>query len=120
MELSNKQKKFADAYIKLQNGTQAAIEAGYPESSAAVRASENLKKPYIVEYIQERSRELEEKSIASIKDCLKLLTSTMNDENASTADRLRACDMRLKSLGAYLDRVQTNTDVVINISVDED
>lgn len=50
-ELTEKQKIFCREYVKYCNGTRAAIKAGYSEDSAAVQASENLRKPNIQAYI---------------------------------------------------------------------
>lgn len=54
MKLTAKQKKFADEYIATSNATQAAISAGYSESSARQIATENLTKPAIVSYIKQK------------------------------------------------------------------
>lgn len=54
MKLTPKQKKFADEYIATSNATQAAISAGYSESSARQIATENLTKPAIVAYINQK------------------------------------------------------------------
>jgi hypothetical protein len=42
-ELTERQKKFADFYFELNNGTKAAIKAGYAASSAYAEASRQLK-----------------------------------------------------------------------------
>ena len=46
-ELTPKQSLFVQEYLKDLNATQAAIRAGYSESSAKVIGCENLTKPYI-------------------------------------------------------------------------
>ena len=43
MKLTEKQKKFADFYIKLGNATQAAIKAGYSEKTARFTGWTNVK-----------------------------------------------------------------------------
>lgn len=48
-----KMERFAQEYIKDFNGTRAAIAAGYSETSAAVIACENLRKPNIKKRIDE-------------------------------------------------------------------
>jgi phage terminase small subunit len=60
VKLTLKQKLFCDWYIKLANGTQAAIRAGYSEKTAQEIASENLSKPMIRAYIKKRMTQLEE------------------------------------------------------------
>jgi len=54
--LTDKQERFCQEYLIDLNGTQAAIRAGYSESSAKEIASENLTKPNI----QERIKALQE------------------------------------------------------------
>lgn len=99
MALTAKQKKFADGWAKTFNGTQAAIDAGYKERSAASIASENLRKPEIQAYIHARMRE----QAASPEETLAFMTSVMRGQvkdqfglDASLADRLRACEGLMK------------------------
>lgn len=54
---TNKQRAFVNEYFVDFNGTQAAIRAGYPETSAATIASENLRKPHIAAEIERRMSE---------------------------------------------------------------
>lgn len=49
-----KEQQFINSYLDHGNGAQAAIEAGYAKSGAAVRASELLKKPRIRRYIRSK------------------------------------------------------------------
>jgi hypothetical protein len=49
-----KEQQFINSYLDHGNGMQAAIEAGYARSGAAVRASELLKKPRIRRYIRSK------------------------------------------------------------------
>jgi phage terminase small subunit len=51
--LTDKQRIFCHEYCRNGwNGTQAAIKAGYSKDTSGVIAMENLKKPYIQEYIE--------------------------------------------------------------------
>ena len=43
--LTEKERIFADEYIKTTNATQSAIKAGYAENSASVTGSKMLRKP---------------------------------------------------------------------------
>lgn len=58
--MTERQKQFVEEYIllKCRNATQAAINAGYSEKTAYSIASENLKKPVIREYLEQRKGEL--------------------------------------------------------------
>lgn len=73
-KLTIKQKKFADEYIKTGNATQSAINAGYSKKTARVTGAENLTKPNIKAYVDERMKKLEEEAIADQKEILKGLT----------------------------------------------
>lgn len=72
-KLTGKQKLFADYYIGEANlnATRAAILAGYSEKTARQMGSENLSKPNISEYIENRLDELALKS----KEVLAILTN---------------------------------------------
>lgn len=80
MKLSVKQKRFADYYIETGNATEAAIKAGYSKKTARQIGEQNLKKPYIAEYIQARMAEKDKKVIASQNEILEFLTKVMRGE----------------------------------------
>lgn len=80
-KLTLKQKKFADEYIISGNATIAAIKAGYSEKTAGQTGAENLKKPYIKSYIEERLAELNSEKIADQEEILQYLTSVMRGEH---------------------------------------
>lgn len=54
MALTAKQQRFVDEYLKDLNATQAAIRAGYSKKTAAVIATENLRKPNIQAIVTKR------------------------------------------------------------------
>ena len=111
-KLTLKQKKFADEYIISGNATIAAIKAGYSEKTAGQTGAENLKKPYIKSYIDERLKVIESKKTATQQEVLEYLTSVMRGEqreqtligmgqgfqeityiDVSAKDRLKAADL---------------------------
>ena len=79
-KMTAKQQRFCDEYLIDLNATQAAIRAGYSEKTAGVIASENLKKPYLQEYIQKRMAEKEDALIAKQDEVMKYLSSVMRRE----------------------------------------
>jgi len=79
-KLTLKQQKFADEYIISGNATQAAIKAGYKEKTAYQTGAENLRKPQIKSYIDERLSELSSKKIADQDEVLQFFTSVMRGE----------------------------------------
>lgn len=62
MALTPKQIRFCEEYLIDLNATQAAIRAGYSEKTATIIGFENLTKPNIQEFIQQRQKELQEKT----------------------------------------------------------
>lgn len=79
-KMTLKQQRFADEYIITGNATQSAIKAGYSKKTAKVIANENLTKPYIKKYIDERLAQLESEKIASQQEVLSYLSSVMRGE----------------------------------------
>jgi phage terminase small subunit len=80
MKLTEKQKAFCDYYIELGNATEAATKAGYSEKTARFIGAENLTKPNISEYIEERLKEIESKRIADAKEVMEYLTAVMRGD----------------------------------------
>ncbi|WP_268623877.1 terminase small subunit [Paenibacillus alvei] len=80
MKLRPRQKAFADYYIELGNATEAAKRAGYSKRTARVIGAENLTKPYIRSYIDERMASKESERIASQDEVLELLTRILRGE----------------------------------------
>lgn len=57
--LNDKQQRFCEEYLANgNNATQAAIAAGYSENTAAEMGYENLRKPHISDYIEERKKQI--------------------------------------------------------------
>lgn len=79
-KLTLKQQRFADEYIICGNATEAAIKAGYAKRSAQQVGSENLLKPVIKSYIDERLDELKSEKVADQQEVLEFLTSVMRGE----------------------------------------
>ena len=78
--LTEKQKAFADEYIISLNATDAAIKAGYSKNSAKEIGHENLTKPHIKKYIENRLKEKESARIATQDEVLEYLTEVMRGE----------------------------------------
>lgn len=57
-ELTPRQKRFVEEYLRNGNGTAAAIAAGYSEKTAAGQASRLLKEPAVQEYRMELEKKL--------------------------------------------------------------
>lgn len=72
--MNERQRRFADEYIKTGNATQAAINAGYSEKTANRIASQNLSKLDIKSYIDEQMQELHRSNIMDAKEALSILS----------------------------------------------
>ena len=97
MNLTPKQKAFADYYIECGNSTEAARKAGYSEKASRFIGSENLTKPNISAYIAERMQAQNEARVASADEVLAFFSSVMRGEvkdqfglDAALSDRLNA------------------------------
>ncbi len=140
-KLTAKQRRFCDEYLIDLNATQAAIRAGYSEKNARNIASENLAKPNIKAYIDERMAEKESQLIATQDEVLKYLTSVLRGESQSTEivvegtgdgcseartlkkepsekDRLRAAELLGKRYGLYTDKVEADVDMALTVNID--
>lgn len=143
MKLTDKQKRFCDEYLIDLNATQAAIRAGYSKKTAFIIANENLKKPYIKGYIDERLKQLEDKRIAKADEVLKYLTSVMRNEvkeevvvveskgdgcssartikkDMSAKDRNKAAELLGKRYRLFVDKVEADVNQVVVFDGEED
>ena len=156
-KLTAKQQRFCDEYLTDFNATQAAIRAGYSVKTAAVIATENLRKPNISEYIAKRMQQKEVELIADQDEVLRYLTSVMRREMkesvvvtlqnkvekwvkdeetgklkkqtvteeapavveipARLSDANRAAEMLGKAHGIFIDKLELDADMELNITV---
>lgn len=131
-KLSVKRKKFADEYIICGNATQAAIDAGYSKRSAKQTGSRLLDQAEIKEYIDERMKELEAKSIADQTEILQYLTRVIRDEETEeilvnignmeqeirtvrvpAKDRIKAAELLGKRYQLWTDKVDVSSDLTL-------
>lgn len=80
MKLTQKQRLFADEYIRSGNATQSAIKAGYSVRTAKQVGTENLSKPYLKAYIDAKMAEIESHKIADAKEVLEFYTRVLRKE----------------------------------------
>ena len=112
--------KFADEYIKTGIGNHSAETAGYSKKTSEAKASQLLADPRIKAYIRERTENLADEGIASMKDVLEYLTRVMRGEekdafdlDPSLAERTRAAQELMRRLGAEDNNKSTQV-VIIN------
>lgn len=95
MNLTPKQKAFADEYLICGNATEAARKVGYKQPH--VQGSQNLGKLSVSSYIAERQKQIESSRIADVKEVMEFYSAVMRGEvkdqfdmDASLTDRLSA------------------------------
>jgi phage terminase small subunit len=134
-----KQKRFCDEYLIDTNATQAAIRAGYSEKTAYAIGNENLSKPEIRAYIDERLAEMQSKTIASAEEVIQYLTSVLRGESKSSVlslcgngyqeviekkpdekEKLKAAELLAKRYGLLTDKVGIEGVIPVVISGDDD
>ena len=143
MKLTLKQQRFADEYIISGNATEAAIKAGYSKKTARSIADENLTKPDIKIYIDEKLKELSDKRIADQHEVLAYLTSVLRGETQSEIvvvegvgdgcsearrlqklpdekERLKAAELLGKRMGLFKDKLDVTANVPVIISGGDD
>jgi phage terminase small subunit len=118
-----KQIAFCEHYIACGNAAQAARLAGYSARNSAQQGLENLRKPYLAEYIARHSKTIAARSerILSAQERQELLSKIATDIDENTVDRIRAIDTLNKMTGAYTERVRAevshNTGVLDEILI---
>lgn len=118
-KLTERQRRFVDAYIETGNASEAARRAGYSEKNANRIGTENLSKLVIQKAIEERMREIEAAKTATPEEAIKFLSAVIRDElteevvanefigegcskirivdkKSSIRDRLKAAELLLK------------------------
>ncbi|VGV56000.1 terminase small subunit [Streptococcus pyogenes] len=137
-KLTLKQKRFADEYIISANATAAAIKAGYSKKTARSIGQENLTKPDIKTYIDERLEKLESEKIATQEEVLQYLTSIMRGEqqektlisigelgqeivdiDVGAKDRLKAAELLGKRYRLFTDKIEAEVQGTV-VFVNED
>jgi phage terminase small subunit len=115
MPLTEKQLAFCEFYIECGNATEAAKNAGYSKKTAYSVGSENLKKPEISAYIENRLAEQRAKRIASSDEVMEFFSAVMRGEVKDAFDLDPALDTRIaagkeimKRYNAAADRNRTS------------
>ena len=137
--MTERQKKFADEYIKDCNGSRA-YKAAYPtvksDEAARVNASKLLTKTNIKEYIKEQLDKISSAKIADAKEVMEYLTSVLRgehteevvviegngdgyssattvDKEVGAKDRLKAAELLGKRYGIFTDKVNLEVEPVV-------
>ena len=144
LALSVKQEKFCLEYAKSGNQTQAYLKAGYSvknDATAAANASRMLKNANVKARLAELAEEAKNASIADIVEMQQTLTKIIRqqlteevivvesvgdfmsearkmDKNPAIKDIISAITTLGKMQGLFIDKVQQEVDMDLNITVD--
>jgi phage terminase small subunit len=133
--MNERQKRFADYYIETGNATQSAIKAGYSKKTAEIMGHENLRKPKIKSYIDERLKMQSDERIATAEEVLQLLTkmargqteeeiATFNPAHGETEiiskkvsgrEQVKAQELLGKRYRLFVDKIDVTANVPIKI-----
>lgn len=121
--LTEKERIFADEYIKTTNATQSAIKAGYAEKSASSKGSQLLRKVKVRKYIDDVMEKRSKNTIATADEVLEYLTKVMNGEekdafglDTSIVDRTKAAELLGKRHMLFTEKVKLDAEIEIDIS----
>lgn len=138
MKLTPKQQAFADYYIETGNATESAVKAGYSKKTAKEIGCENLTKPNIKNYIDERMKAMNDKRIAKAEEVLQYLTRVLRGEETeqvvvtentgdytseariinkelSAKDRIKAAELLGKRYALFTEKVDIEGNVGVTI-----
>ena len=141
--MTDKQKRFCDEYLVDYNATQAAVRAGYSAKTAYSIGTENLKKPELKNYIDQRNEELRSERTADAAEVMEYLTSVVRGESRATVvvvegvgdgcseakiiekppdekERLKAAELLGKRFGLFTEKVNVSGNVPVVICGEDD
>lgn len=142
--MTEKQKRFCDEYLIDCNATRAYktvyknVKSDETAKSAASRLLTNVN---VKKYIDDRMEEIHNEKTADAQEVIEYLTSVMRGESTSEEivvegtgdgcsiaraiekapsekDRLKAAELLGKRYGLYTDKVDMDTDLDLNITID--
>lgn len=100
--MNDRQKRFCEFYAENPDGTAAAINAGYSFRTAASIASENLRKPELLQYIRKLQAEAAEIRVASVTEAKAIWSDILRDPVQKATDRIRAGELLARAAGAFV------------------
>lgn len=100
--MTEKQRRFVEAYARSGNATQAAKAAGYSKNTAHSSGQRLLKNAEIKKFLESLLEPEHEKSIATVTEIREFWTDIMNSQNEKTVSKLKASELLARSLGLFL------------------
>ena len=118
--LNQRQIRFVQNYMKTNNITHSAIDAGYSPKTAHVQGCKLLKNTKVSEYINAINERIESDKIADIEEVMQYLTSVMRGEKKDQFDLDPALSERTKAASELAKRLDVkarnlNIECAVNI-----
>lgn len=101
-KLTAKQRAWIDYYKQGKTAAEAARLAGYRGNNSDVIGSQNLLK--LGKYVADRDELLDRARVADMAEINEFWSDTMRDNTADIKDRLKASELRARSIGAFIER----------------
>ena len=101
-KLTANQRAWIDYYKQGKTAAEAARLAGYRGNNSDVIGSQNVVK--LSKYIADRDELLDRDRVADMAEINAFWTDTMRNDKADIKDRLKASELRARSIGAFIER----------------
>lgn len=101
-KLTAKQRAWIDYYKQGKTAAEAARLAGYRGNTSDVIGSQNLVK--LGKYVADRDELLDRARVADMAEINEFWSDIMRDDTADIKDRLKASELRARSIGAFIER----------------
>ena len=101
-KLTAKQRAWIDYYKQGKTAAEAARLAGYKGNNHHTIGAQNLAK--LSKYVSERDELLDCARVADMAEINAFWTDTMRNDKADIKDRLKASELRARSIGAFIER----------------
>lgn len=101
-KLTEKQRAWIDYYKQGKTAAEAARLAGYRGNNSDVIGSQNVVK--LSKYIADRDELLDRDRVADMAEINEFWSDTMRNDKADIKDRLKASELRARSIGAFIER----------------
>ena len=99
--MTEKQRRFAQAYSIDPNATSAAKAAGYSEKSAYSTGQRLLKNAEVRDFLHSINAPIEEEQVANTTEIRLFWSRVMNDPAEKTSTRLKASELLAKTSGMF-------------------
>ena len=125
-DLTPKQRKFVEEYLKDLNATQAAIRAGYSEKAARAVSSRLLTNANVQSAVAARSKKASEKAELTVESVLSGVQAVLDDATQKVFDKdgnqvmldranaLKSLEMQGKYLQMFIDKMKIDQTILFS------